>query len=112
MSITQSDKIPVIRQFPKTCTPLANVAADDNSWNGTGASIALTADSVRFDVAVVTHPAYLVFSASTSEPTVNGCIYPAGNHRFDISAPTRLHYKNATEGSNTTIGVNCWQEGR
>lgn len=112
-SLVQSDNIPVIRQFPKTCTPLANVAADDNTWNGSGDTpITLTENCVRFDVAVITNPAYLVFSASTTEPTVNGCIYPAGRHTFNISGPTYLHYKNATEGSNVTLGVNCWSEGR
>lgn len=111
MAVLHLDQIPTLREFPKTCTPVAPVTADDNTWNGSGdAPVSLTTACVRFDVSI-NQPAFLVFSASTTEPTADGCWFAAGHHTFRVTSPTYLHYKNASAGDNVTVGVNCWAEG-
>jgi len=111
MSVLQLDSVPTARAHPRTCTPLANATADDDTWNGDGnPPITLTADCVLFDVCL-DKAAYLCFAPTTSDPAQNGCIYPAGRHSFKVSAPTYLHYKNGAAGENVTVGVNCWAEG-
>jgi len=84
-------------------TPKAAITMDDNTWNGTGAATAITANT-EFIYFYVNNPAFVVATGSLTDPAQDGARFAAGEtHILPAKGKTHLHIKNGTAGSNVKL---------